>query len=53
MVKRPTAEKAGITKLAEIKIEGVGDKGAKNAYIGTAKSIRIGELEFQDCPIQV
>jgi predicted aspartyl protease/Tfp pilus assembly protein PilF len=53
VVKRPTAEKAGITKLAETKIEGVGDKGAKNAYIGTAKSIRIGELEFQDCPVEV
>jgi tetratricopeptide (TPR) repeat protein len=53
VVKRRIAEKAGITKLTETRIGGVGDKGFKNAYIGTAKSIRIGQLEFQDCPVQV
>jgi len=53
VVKRGTAERAGITKLTETKIWGVGDKGRKNAFIGTAKSIRIGELEFQDCPVEV
>jgi len=53
VVRRHIAERAGITKLTETKIWGVGDKGGKNAYIGTAKSIRIGELEFQDCPVHV
>jgi tetratricopeptide (TPR) repeat protein len=53
VVKRHTAEKAGITKLTETKIWGVGDKGKRDAYVGTAKSIRIGELEFQDCPVEV
>jgi predicted aspartyl protease len=53
VVKRHIAEKAGIAKLTETRIGGVGDKGLKNAYIGTAKSIRIGQLEFQDCPVQV
>lgn len=53
LVKRSIAERAGITKLAETKVWGVGDKGPKNAYIGTANSIRIGELEFQDCPVEV
>jgi tetratricopeptide (TPR) repeat protein len=52
-VKRQTAEKAGITKLIETKIPGVGDRGPRNAYTGIAKSIRIGELEFQDCPVEV
>ena len=52
-IKRGTAEKAGITKLVETKMWGIGDKGPKNAYVGIAKSIRIGELEFQDCPVEV
>lgn len=53
VVNRHIAERAGITKLTETKIWGIGDKGRKNAYIGTANSIRIGELEFQDCPLEV
>jgi len=53
LVKRHTAERAGIAKITETKIGGVGDKGLKNAYVGTAKSIRIGQLEFQDCPVEV
>jgi tetratricopeptide (TPR) repeat protein len=53
VVNRRLAERAGITKLTETKIWGVGDKGRKNAYIGTANSIRIGELEFQNCPVEV
>lgn len=53
VVKRHIAEKAGIAKLTETKIGGVGDKGLKNAYIGTADTIRIGELEFHDCPVEV
>lgn len=53
MVKRSIAERAGITKLSESKISGIGDKGQQNGYVGLAKSIRIGELEFQDCPVRV
>jgi Tfp pilus assembly protein PilF len=53
VVKRSTASRAGITKLTETKIGGIGDKGLKDAYIGTADSIRIGELEFQNCPVEV
>src|ERR1700686_4040726 len=51
VVKRHIAEQAGITKLTETEIWGVGDKGRRSAYIGMANSIRIGELEFQDCPV--
>jgi tetratricopeptide (TPR) repeat protein len=52
-VNRRLAERAGITKITETKIWGVGDKDSKNAFVGTAKSIRIGQLEFQDCPVGV
>jgi tetratricopeptide (TPR) repeat protein len=53
LINRRIAERAGITRLTETKIGGIGDKGRKNAYIGTASSIRIGELEFQNCPVEV
>ena len=53
VVNRRVAERAGITKLTETKIWGVGDKGQRKAYVGMANSIRVGELEFQDCPVEV
>lgn len=53
LVRRGIAEKAGISKLTETKVGGIGDKGRKNAYIGIAESIKIGDLEFQNCPIEV
>jgi predicted aspartyl protease len=52
-VKRAIAEKAGISKISASKIGGVGDKGRKDAHIGIADSIKIGGLEFQNCPIEV
>jgi hypothetical protein len=52
-VKRQTAERAGITKLVTTNVSGIGDQKAKSSYVGTAKSIKIGELEFQDCPVEV
>jgi tetratricopeptide (TPR) repeat protein len=53
LVDRGAAEKAGITRLMETKIGGIGDKGSKNGHIGTAGSIKIGDLEFQDCPVEI
>ena len=53
LVKRSIAEHAGISKLSETKVWGIGNKGRKNAYIGIADSIKIGELEFHNCPIEV
>jgi tetratricopeptide (TPR) repeat protein len=53
MVDRNVAERAGITKLAETKVWGIGDKGKKNAYFGMVKSIQIGALEFEDCTVEV
>ena len=52
-VKRRIADKAGISKLVATKIGGVGDKGRRDAFVGMADSIRIGELEFQNCSIEV
>lgn len=53
VIKQRTAERAGITKLIQTNLTGIGDQSSKSSYVGAAKSIRIGELEFQDCPVQV
>jgi len=53
LVKRSIAEHAGITKINETKVGGIGDKGHRDAYIGIADSIKVGDLEFRDCPIEV
>jgi tetratricopeptide (TPR) repeat protein len=53
LVKRSLAEHAGISKITETKVGGIGDKGRRNAYIGIADSIKVGDLEFQNCPVEV
>ena len=53
LVKRSIAEHAGISKISETKVWGIGNKGRRDAYIGIADSIKIGELEFQNCPVEV
>jgi predicted aspartyl protease len=53
LIDRGIAEKAGITRLKETRIGGIGDKGDKRGYVGLANSIKIGELEFQDCELRV
>ncbi len=52
-VKRGIAEKAGISKISATKIWGIGDHGKRDAFVGIADSIKIGELEFQNCPVEV
>ena len=47
------ARKAGITEISEMEIGGIGDKGRAGGYFGFANSIKIGELEFQDCRVAV
>lgn len=53
LVKRSLAERAGISKITETKVEGIGNKGRRDAYIGVVDSIKVGDLEFQNCPIEV
>jgi len=50
---RRAAEKAGITALVSSKLYGIGDKGAVNSFFGYADSIRVGDLEFRDCLVEV
>ena len=53
LIDRRAAEKAGLTKLSETRIGGIGDKGESHGYMALASSIKIGKLEFQNCPVEV
>ena len=53
LVKRSIAEHAGVSKISETKVWGIGKKGRRNAYVGIADSIKVGDLEFRNCPIEV
>jgi predicted aspartyl protease len=53
LIDRRVAEKAGISKMSESKVRGIGDKGSTDSYFGYTDSIKIGELEFRDCIVEV
>jgi hypothetical protein len=47
------AEKAGVTKVTDTHIRGVGDRGEQSGYLGRVDSVRVGGLEFRDCYVEV
>jgi tetratricopeptide (TPR) repeat protein len=47
------AAQAGIIPRWQSKIIGISDKQQTDLYFGYADSIRVGSLEFRDCPVQV
>ncbi len=53
LLNRKAAEDAGVKKLAEIVVGGIGGPKAQMGYVGVAQTIRIGELEFEDCLVRV
>jgi predicted aspartyl protease/Flp pilus assembly protein TadD len=53
LINRSLAERAGVTRLADLGIGGIGDKGATNGHRALASSLKVGDLEFQNCPIEV
>jgi Aspartyl protease/Tetratricopeptide repeat len=53
LVRSESAEKAGLTRIAEQSIGGLGDTGRQSGYVAVAGHIRIGELEFEDCVVRV
>ena len=53
MINRNLAVKAGVHRLSDVDIRGIGDKGNRAGYLGLADSLKIGDLEFKDCPVRV
>ena len=53
IVTRSVAQHAGLKPFSETEMGGVGDQGNKPGYNAFADTIRIGNLEFQDCAVRV
>lgn len=53
LVNSRIAEHAGVKKIADLGVEGIGNQGAASGYVAYADSIQIGALEFQGCLIRV
>ncbi len=53
LIGHKSAEKAGLTRISNIRFAGIGDKGLQGGYLAVADHIRIGELEFADCVVTV
>jgi Aspartyl protease/Tetratricopeptide repeat len=53
LVRSDAAQKAGLTRIAEQRIGGLGDNGQQSGYVAVAGHIRVGDLEFEDCLVRV
>jgi predicted aspartyl protease len=53
VVTRGVAQRAGLKPFSQTEMGGIGDQGDKPGYTAYADSIRIGNLEFQDCTVEV
>jgi tetratricopeptide (TPR) repeat protein len=47
------AEKVGVVKIADSYFGGIGDKGPVAGYLGWVDKIKIGDVEFRDCIVEV
>jgi hypothetical protein len=53
LINQKLADKAGISRVADTQIGGIGDQPSQPGYLGIAKSLKVGELEFLNCPVEV
>lgn len=53
LINSKLAIQAGLQPVSDIRMSGIGDKPDVQAHIAYANSIRVGKLEFQNCPIHV
>jgi len=53
LVSRSIAQHAGLKPLIQTQVGGIGEEGEKAGYTAYADSIRIGNLEFQNCLVEV
>jgi len=53
LINSKIAKKAGVQQIVEHGVRGIGSKGPAGGYIGYADSVTIGELEFENCYVEV
>jgi tetratricopeptide (TPR) repeat protein len=53
VVSKKIGERAGIKPLEHKQIYGIGDKGGIDSYVGRVNSLKVGDVEFQNCYVTV
>jgi tetratricopeptide (TPR) repeat protein len=53
LINTKVADRSKVTRLLQTELKGIGDKGPASGYVGFAESIKVGQLEFQDCYVRV
>jgi tetratricopeptide (TPR) repeat protein len=53
LINSKIAEKAGVKPVVEHDLKGIGSQGPAGGYVGYADSVAIGELEFENCYVEV
>jgi len=53
VVSRKVAGQAGLKQVSDTLVTGIGDKPGSKGHIESANSIRIGDLEFHGCQVEV
>ena len=53
LITEATAKSLGLVAEAEVKIGGIGDEGPRDSYITHVDNLRLGEMEFKNCLVQV
>jgi tetratricopeptide (TPR) repeat protein len=52
-IDKKIAEKAGVKKIADSYLRGIGDKPVGGGYTALADTIQIGDLQFENCYVEV
>lgn len=53
LINRIAAEHAGLKPVLSTKVGGIGDQGPVGGYLAYADTLKIGGMEFADCPVVV
>jgi predicted aspartyl protease len=53
LISRKLADQAHLQRVSDVRISGIGDKPDSQGQIESAETVRIGKLEFHDCPVRV
>ena len=53
LISSKIAQKAGARRITDQSVGGIGDKGVAGGYVAHVDSIKIGDLEFQGCFVDV
>jgi tetratricopeptide (TPR) repeat protein len=52
-IDKKIAEKAGVKKIADSYLRGIGDKPVAGGYTALADTLQIGDLQFENCYVEV